>query len=107
MSEPRRYAKGGIIPPYPGDHADQVRINRDGVNYRLTPAHARQLFDRLDAPPSRRRHNRWGIFWLLMLTWNAVMLGLDVGRDRPALALLAAFGTLWCGVLAYRRLRDL
>jgi hypothetical protein len=49
-------------------------------------------------------HHKWGIFWLVMLAWNAAAFGSHLGSDmwwRAGLDLLVAF---WMAVMAYRDL---
>lgn len=52
-----------------------------------------------------RRH-KWGIWWLLLLAWNAANLGTNLTRGRYWWALAAATTAVWCAVLAYRRLTE-
>jgi hypothetical protein len=49
-------------------------------------------------------HHKWGIFWLVMLAWNAESLGEYLGRGRYWWALVTAAVVVMCAVMAYDRL---
>lgn len=47
-----------------------------------------------------RRH-KWGIFWLIMLAWNAASLGSHLDSNSWGRASLDLFIVVWMGVMAY------
>ena len=49
------------------------------------------------------RH-KWGILWLVLLTWNAANFGLDIASDNPWYALAAGLTAGFSAVMAYRDL---
>ena len=47
-----------------------------------------------------RRH-KWGIFWLVMLAWNAASLGNHLGSDRWGRAIFDLAVVVLMGFMAY------
>ena len=52
-----------------------------------------------------RRH-KWGIWWLVILAWNAANFGSDITRGRYWWALVAFAGASVCAAMAYIRLTE-
>jgi hypothetical protein len=48
--------------------------------------------------------HKWGIYWLLALTWQGSVIGFDLATNRPWFAHLAGAGAILCAVMAYRDL---